>query len=718
MREAMLENGIFCDNIIADGKIHRFGKNNRCWYVCFGNAGSYGDWSQGFSSNWNNGKTPVTDEEGQNLYFEMAESKRIREQETARYVAEQWGKFATTGDSQYLQTKKVGAYGVRFGGDFFVVPLVDSEGTLWSYQTIYANGKKLFLSGGRKHGCFHIIGTIEEGKPLYLSEGYATAASIHMATGAASVIAFDAGNLEPVAGCLRAKYPHHQIIIAADNDLYTAQNTGKIAAEKAATAHQCSMALPQFADTSEKPTDFNDLHCLEGLQVVTSQLSQPKESDAAAITRLASLSLMQYDRISAEEAKRLGVSKSVLDKEVKKRREAPADSNAGSSELFPDEEVWGESVSAAAILDELAATFRRFAILPPHADTTLALWVMFTWCTQYVNVAPILAICSPEKQCGKTTVLTIISQTVVRALATSNISSSSLFRAIEAWQPTMLIDEADTFIRESDELRGILNSGHTRPTAFVIRNVGDEHKPKQFSTWGAKALALIGKLPDTLHDRSIVIELRRKLKGEKTDKLRHAESDMFLILRAKLKRFARDYAASIRRARPTMPDNISDRAADNWEPLVALAELASKEWGQKARAAMGCLSSRNNDAASLGTELLADIEGIFNTKQCDKISSASLIELLCTDEERPWASYNRGKQISPRQIGRLLTEYGISSKTIRLGNGDVLKGYERHQFQDAFFRYLAISPDLSVIPLQFSDTVEFDVTDVDYEDDV
>ena len=107
-------------------------------------------------------------------------------------------------------------------------------------------------------------------------------------------------------------------------------------------------------------------------------------------------------------------------------------------------------------------------------------------------------------------------------LSASNISSAALFRSIEKWVPTLLIDEADSFATKNDELRGVLNSGHTPQTAFVVRCIGDDSEPRIFSTWGCKALAAIGKLPDTVMDRSIEIRLRRALPGEVAEKIRHA----------------------------------------------------------------------------------------------------------------------------------------------------------------------------------------------------
>lgn len=353
-------------------------------------------------------------------------------------------------------------------------------------------------------------------------------------------------------------------------------------------------------------------------------------------------------------------------------------------------EAWSEPVDAAQVLDELAILYNRYTKLPEHADTALALWTVFTWCIECFNIAPILAICSPERQCGKTTLLELVTKLVKRGLPTANISPSAVFRAIQSFEPTMIIDEADTFLKQSNELRGILNSGHNTATAFIIRNTGENHEPRHFSTWGAKAIALIGKLPETLHDRSIVIELRRKLTAEKTERLRHTNNEVFDVLRRKLSRLVQDNYQALCNARPQLPEDISDRTADNWEPLLAIAELAGEEWHNKALEAVFALSGRVQEARSKGTMLLEDVRQIFLTKNSEKVSTISLIKALCEDEERPWATYNRGMEITPVQVSKILSEYGVHSKTIRLSDTNTPKGYERKQFDEAFARYLPL----------------------------
>ncbi|WP_039566080.1 DUF3631 domain-containing protein, partial [Ralstonia solanacearum] len=237
--------------------------------------------------------------------------------------------------------------------------------------------------------------------------------------------------------------------------------------------------------------------------------------------------------------------------------------------------------------------------------------------------------------------------------------------------------------------------GHTRDSAYVIRTVGDDHTPKQFFVWGAKVIAGIGHLADTLMDRSIALELRRKLPTESVDKLRHAEPGLFNDLCAKLARWADDNTEVVRLARPTLPDALHDRAADNWEPLCMIAEAAGGQWPTLAAAASLKLSGQAEQGQSIGAELLADIQEVLEAKGVQRIFSADLLAALCEDEEKPWATWNHGKRMSPRQLSKKLDGYGVKSAQVRIGY-ESKKGFRVEQFRDAFDRYLSSSPDTPV----------------------
>ncbi len=407
----------------------------------------------------------------------------------------------------------------------------------------------------------------------------------------------------------------------------------------------------------------------------------------AAVNRLAKLPLLRYAKERKEEAKALGVNVAALDAAVKATRKE--ESNTAD---FIEVEPWAEPVDGAALLTTITATIRRFIICEPQTAQAVALWVAMTWFIDVVEVAPLAVITAPEKRCGKSMLLFLIGRLVPRPLMSSSISPSALFRSIDAWQPTLLIDEVDACLKDNEELRGLINCGHTRDSAFTIRCVGDDHTPKRFNVWGAKALSGIGHVADTLMDRSIILELRRKLSHESVDRIRHAEADLFINLCSKLARFAEDNSEKVRLARPSLPHSLNDRAQDNWEPLLAIATVAGGEWFKIGTAAALKISGGESLALSIGTELLSDIHEIFALKKVDRISTAELIKELVTDDEKPWATYNRGFPIKPRQIATKLKGYDIHSKDIRI-NSAILKGYDSKQFEDAFLRY-ATPPEI------------------------
>jgi hypothetical protein len=238
----------------------------------------------------------------------------------------------------------------------------------------------------------------------------------------------------------------------------------------------------------------------------------------------------------------------------------------------------------------------------------------------------------------------------------------------------------------------MVNAGYLRD-GYVLRSeaVGDSFEPRMFSVFSAKAIAGIAlerHLPDATMSRGVIFNLRRKLPHESVSRLRHADRGVFNVIAEKLARFGMDYSQQVRLARPNLPEALSDRGQDNWEPLLAIAECAGPDWVKRATDAALKLSSNGEASVSTGNELLGDIKHIFDTKKhIDKISTADLIAALENVDEGPWATYNRGKPISPRQLARQLAAYDIKSKTVRMKSGTP-KGYDAAQFADAFARYL------------------------------
>ncbi len=255
------------------------------------------------------------------------------------------------------------------------------------------------------------------------------------------------------------------------------------------------------------------------------------------LDRLAQLPRTEYEKVRKETAKRLDLRVSVLDEEVELRHTDHGGAQSGKLGALKPVEPWPEPVIGGELVDRIVSVLLRFMVLSREQAISLALWTIYSHVHDAAEHSPILAIQSPEKRCGKTTLLQIISRLVPRAVPAANITAAAIFRAIEAWHPILLLDEGETYLQYNDDMRGVLNSGFSRDSAYVIRTVGDNHEPKQFSTWCPKVIALIRTLPDTLQDRSIVILLRRKLATEKTERFGKRQHQELEDLRAQIARW-------------------------------------------------------------------------------------------------------------------------------------------------------------------------------------
>jgi putative DNA primase/helicase len=415
-----------------------------------------------------------------------------------------------------------------------------------------------------------------------------------------------------------------------------------------------------------------------------------------AIGRLAAMPALEYDRVRDLEAKRLGVRMATLDREVSQLRQhrnsGTADSEA-SSIAFDDPEPWHEPVKGAELVEDLIGQIRRYLVLPSGAAETIALWILHAHLHDTSNISPILAITSPSPECGKTTLLDLLGSLVPRPLASSNITPAALFRAVEKWHPTLLVDEADTFIRNSDELRGVLNSGHRRSAAYVIRTVGDTYEPQQFRTWSPKAIALIGKLPDTLASRSIHIELRRKTAIEVVDTLRGDRLAHIEPLRRKVARFTADNSDQVADADPILPSSLHGRLADNWRHLIAIADVVDGELGLRVRQiASAAAATRSEQTAAI--MLLNDLRSLFAETGADQLSSTEIVRALALREDRPWLEWKNGCPITVRQLAKLLEPFKVTPTKFRAaGYTPGTRGYQRTAFTDPFARYLSDEPE-------------------------
>lgn len=448
--------------------------------------------------------------------------------------------------------------------------------------------------------------------------------------------------------------------------------------------------------TKEKPTSARTLikwakenPSFKEYQIASGDLN----AATAIIDALAKLDDLSYHLQKKAKAKLLGITLKDLDALVKTARQQNAVS------LVVDVEPYPLPVDGNALANEIHALITAHVACDEHIADVATVWIFFTWCIEASHIAPIAWINAPEKRCGKTTLATLIGRMSRRAISTTNITPAALFRAIDRYQPTLIIDEADTFLNDNEELRGIINAGFSRDNPYLWRTVGDNHEPTAFNTFGAKVISGIGKLPSTIVDRAISLTLRRAMKHEKKKRLRDLPTSVTDTIKAKLNRWTDDNLGTIVQAKPVIPESIYNRDFDTWEILYQIADTIGDEW--LGRLTHACLNITGNEPAepSLNEQLLIDIQNVFDHRQLERIPSKELLNALTGQddfnsddwgEHEPllWATYNHGKPLSDRQLAKRLKDFGIKSKQIRFGDKNLM-GYIKSDFIDAFNRYLA-----------------------------
>jgi len=339
------------------------------------------------------------------------------------------------------------------------------------------------------------------------------------------------------------------------------------------------------------------------------------------------------------------------------------------------------------LADDIYTLVLKHCIITPHEAAAIVLWSMSSWVLDEFRIFPRLTAISPEKRCGKSTLMEVISAIVKNPLMVSNASIAVISRVAEKMQPTLILDEADTFIKNGDpQLIGLINSGHSKATAQVLKCDGDSFEPRAFSTWMPIVLASIGALPDTIMDRSIPISIHRKKGGQSVTRIPQNLHAQCQTLRDQLEIW-RDNTVQYIAVNQVEPVYIgNDRAVDNWLPLFSVASTINPEWENKCLDAYHALTQA--PTKNISTQLLEDIRDIFKEEATTNIRSADLVLKLCSDTDKIWATFSHGKRISPVAMANQLSPYGITPHNIRFGE-KVARGYSLDQFTDAFERYLA-----------------------------
>ncbi|MCK5681343.1 DUF3631 domain-containing protein, partial [bacterium] len=423
------------------------------------------------------------------------------------------------------------------------------------------------------------------------------------------------------------------------------------------------------------------------------------------IKALAHLEPVALDIERKELMKKYGIKAKTIDEVLANVR---AETNEDTTSIVNDVEAWHQKVNGADLLHKISSLIATFTILPSLMYDVLALWVLLTYCYDNYRILPQVAIYSPEKRCGKSTLMEVVEAVAHRALFASNISPAAVYRSIEKYHPTLFIDEADTFYKENLELQGICNSGHTKRTAYVIRTEGDNHDPVKFSTWCPKVIALIGELKDTQHDRSIIIQMRRRLPDEVVKKLPTDLERDCTDIRQKCKRWTTDNETALKLAKPKVPETGNDREQDNWTPLFAIAECVGGDWPGRVKKALLSIAEEPDDNESLALRLLRDIQGVFIETTKDKIVSEDLVTLLKSVKDAPWNDWNYGRGLTQNSLGRQLKPFKVKPQQQWI-YGKNLRGYSLDQFKDTFERYLSAPtpPNQSARVLEPNDCADF-----------
>ena len=285
-------------------------------------------------------------------------------------------------------------------------------------------------------------------------------------------------------------------------------------------------------------------------------------------------------------------------------------------------------VDCDVLMDDLIGVIKDYVIVSERDALVVALWAILTWCYEKFHRCPLLLINAPERECGKTQLLKVVEKLVFRPMETANITLAALFRLITNHKPTLLIDEADTFVEGKTELAGVVNKGYERG-GFVLRveSDGKELTERAYYVYGPKAMAGISlerHLPNATMSRGIQVPLKRKTKDDSVQRLRSADPEVFKGLRSQILKFVLENKETLAKGWDEMPEELSDRQQDNWEPLLAIAHCLGEKWYRKACEAAVQNYEETSPPKSSSNQLLEDIR-----KYCLATKRSTFHPLIC-----------------------------------------------------------------------------------------
>jgi hypothetical protein len=370
--------------------------------------------------------------------------------------------------------------------------------------------------------------------------------------------------------------------------------------------------------------------------------------------------------------------------------------------LTEDVEPYAGNVNGLELVNELISIIKSHIILKENEAVAIAYWILQTYNIEAFTFAPRLLIISPEKRCGKSTLLQLLELLCYRSWPVGNCTSAVLFRMIEKEQPTVLIDEADSFFHKSSEMRNIIDVGFQKKFN-VMRSAGmNFEQVKLYRVFSMMAIASINNLSDTIMDRGIKIEMKRKLTEENIQPLRaRAQETRFQQIKQKCRKLMLDIGEQAGSIFIDYIEGLSDRACNVWEGIIAIATLI----GDRERAicaAKEIYISSSDDTESIKNILLRHILKIFENHNFEDISSSVLVSDLISIDGGPWSEYPNGKPLTAHKLARLLKEYKIRTFQKNV-NGSNTNHYRYSCFTEIFERY---------IPTEFRAINSKNITDI------
>ncbi len=410
------------------------------------------------------------------------------------------------------------------------------------------------------------------------------------------------------------------------------------------------------------------------------------------------------ERVAAE-LRRIGLSSpAAAAAAALSRVETPqaAEPGRGRSLDLRDPEPWPEAVDGEALLRDVADLVERYIVLASGAAEVMALWSAHTYLLDVAEHTPYLALVSPTRRCGKTQALRIVAALARRALRADDVSPAALYRVIEATSPTLVIDELDRVHPDSD-IWGIVNSGHTRGGA-VLRCVdtGEDQEPRAYATWAPKVVAYIRgsrpTVPEATEDRCIRIVLQRRGRDDVRERLRSRELEAAAEpIRRRLMRWTTDIRDRLGDARPAIPDDLDDRAADGWEPLLAIADAAGGRWPARARELAVTYSAdrAEDEQEAPGVLVVLDLAELLGRGDLRPdglgLAAEQMVAALRSLPDRPWATWGKERSgLTPHALGRLLRPHGVRS-----GHSRTARRYDPADILAAAGRYAPTESDTS-----------------------